>query len=189
MTYGGSPDQNPPAAGPPPGFGPPVPVPPQAPHGPPQQGGYGPGGYGPPQPYPYGQQPRHYPYGQSAPPYGQPVPAHAQPGPPPQPHGGAAHAEEPEFLAHDRTNSVVVDGSGVALEIQGHTMEFPWSQIRTVHYAPAPYGTVLMVAVVHAGGLLYECRITARRKALLQEWLEEVAPVVHFHLSRRPPAH
>lgn len=175
MTYGGFPDQNPPAAGPPPGFGPPVPVPPQAPYGPPQ-----PGGYGPPQPYPYGQ---------PAPPYGQPVAAQAHPGPPPQPHGGAAHAEEPEFIAHDRTNSVVVDGSGVALEIQGHTVEFPWAQIRTVHYAPAPYGTVLMVAVAHVGGLLYECRITARRKALLQEWLEEVAPVVHFHLSRRPPVY
>ncbi|SDL91530.1 hypothetical protein [Streptomyces wuyuanensis] len=162
MTHGGFPDQNPPAAGPPPGFGPPVPVPPQAPYGPPQPGGYGPP---PPQPYPYGQ------------------PA------PPQPYGGPANAEDPEFIAHDRTNSVVVDASGVALEIQGHTVEFPWAQIRTVHYAPAPYGTVLMVAVAHVGGHLYECRITARRKALLQEWLEEVAPVVHFYLSARPPVY
>lgn len=160
MTHGGLPDQTPPAAGPPPGFGPPVPVPPQAPYGPPQ-----PGGYGPPQPYPYGQ------------------PAT------PQPYGGPANAEDPEFIAHDRTNSVVVDASGVALEIQGHTMEFPWAQIRTVHYAPAPYGTVLLVAVAHAGGHLYECRITARRKALLQEWLQEVAPVVHFYLSARPPVY
>ncbi|MEU6708220.1 hypothetical protein [Streptomyces wuyuanensis] len=172
MTHGGFPDQNPPAAGPPPGFGPPVPVPPQAPYGPPQPGGYGPpppqpGGYGAPQPYPGA--------------YGQPAP--------PQPHGGPANAEGPEFIAHDRANSVVVDASGVALEIQGHTMEFPWAQIRTVHYAPAPYGTVLMVAVAHVSGLLYECRITARRKAVLQEWLEEVAPVVHFHLSARPPAY
>ncbi|MFD4716979.1 hypothetical protein ACFWOY_09350 [Streptomyces sp. NPDC058423] len=180
MTHGGFPDQNPPAAGPPPGFGPPVPVPPQAPYGPPQPGGYGPpptppGGYGAPPPYPgaYGQ-PQPYPYGQPA---------------PPQPYDGPANAEDPEFIAHDRTNSVVVDASGVALEIQGHTMEFPWAQIRTVHYAPAPHGTVLMVAVAHAGGLLYECRITARRKALLQEWLEEVAPVVHFYLSARPPVH
>ncbi|MFJ6943702.1 hypothetical protein ACISU4_03405 [Streptomyces wuyuanensis] len=180
MTHGGFPDQNPPATGPPPGFGPPVPVPPQAPYGPPQPGGYGPpppqpGGYGAPQPYPgaYGQ-PQPYPYGQPA---------------PPQPHGGPANAEDPEFIAHDRTNSVVVDASGVALEIQGHTMEFPWVQIRTVHYAPAPHGTVLMVAVAHVSGLLYECRITARRKAVLQEWLEEVAPVVHFHLSARPPVY
>ncbi|MEU4128663.1 hypothetical protein [Streptomyces wuyuanensis] len=169
MTHGGLPDQTPPAAGPPPGFGPPVPVPPQAPYGPPQ-----PGGYGPPQPYPYGQPPQPYPYGQPA---------------TPQPYGGPANAEDPEFIAHDRTNSVVVDASGVALEIQGHTMEFPWAQIRTVHYAPAPYGTVLMVAVAHAGGHLYECRITARRKALLQEWLQEVAPVVHFYLSARPPVY
>lgn len=179
MTHGGLPDQTPPAAGPPPGFGPPVPVPPQAPYGPPQPGGYGPpppqpGGYGAPQPYPYGQPPQPYPYGQPA---------------TPQPYGGPANAEDPEFIAHDRTNSVVVDASGVALEIQGHTMEFPWAQIRTVHYAPAPYGTVLMVAVAHAGGHLYECRITARRKALLQEWLQEVAPVVHFYLSARPPVY
>ncbi|WP_351226059.1 hypothetical protein [Streptomyces sp. NPDC002133] len=94
----------------------------------------------------------------------------------------------PEFVAHDRHNSVIVDESGVALEIQDHTLEFPWAGISTVHFAPAPFGTVLMVAVAHPGGMLYECRIAARKQAVLQQWLAELGPVLHHYLANRPPA-
>ncbi|MGW8950137.1 hypothetical protein [Streptomyces sp. NPDC055709] len=145
-------------------------------YGPPQPSYGPPPGFGPPTPVP-----AHAPYGPPQPSYGPPP--QAPYGAPQSPYGPPPPAVDPEFVAHDRHNSVIVDGSGVALEIQGHTLEFPWAQIATVHYAPAPYGTVLMVAVAHAGGMLYECRITARRKAVLQEWLEEIAPVVHYYLT------
>lgn len=171
MTYGGSPDQQSQGAAPPPGFGPPIPVPGQPPYGAP-----------------------HEPYGQPVPPFGQPP---SYPPPYPQPYGGQVpmygqpasqeppHPDDPEFIAHDPHNSVIVDANGVSLEVNGHTMEFPWPAVTTIHYAPAPHGTVLMVAVAHASGMLYETRIVARRRAALQEWLEEIAPVVHYYLTYR----
>ncbi|MGW1880856.1 hypothetical protein [Streptomyces sp. NPDC001970] len=146
----------------------------------------------------YGGYPdRHHPQGAppSPPPpppgFGPPIPVQPGYGPPPQqvqqvqpfPPAG------PEFVAHDRHNSVIVDESGVALEIQGHTLEFPWAVISTVHFAPAPFGTVLMVAVAHPGGMLYECRIAARKQAVLQQWLAGLGPVLHHYLANRPPAY
>ncbi|MFI6104527.1 hypothetical protein [Streptomyces sp. NPDC051310] len=134
-----------------------------------------PPGFGPPipvtQPYPHAH------------PYQQPQP---QPHPyqPPQP---AAPADGPEFVAHDRHNSVVVDASGIGLEVNGHTMDFPWAGVATAHFAPAPHGHVLMVAVRHPGGMLYECRVAARRRAQLDQWLAELGPVLHHYLANRPP--
>ncbi|UNM16354.1 hypothetical protein J4032_05370 [Streptomyces formicae] len=123
--------------------------------------------------------------------YGQPPPQQPAYGPPPAAYGPPQQtATGPEFVAHDRHNSVIVDAAGVALEIQGHTLEFPWSAIATVHFAPGPFATVLMVAVTHAGGMLYECRIAARKQAVLQQWLAELGPVLHHYLANpnRPPA-
>ncbi|MGW2562449.1 hypothetical protein ACWCXB_25000 [Streptomyces sp. NPDC001514] len=146
-----------------------------------------PPGFGPPIPVPpsYGPPPPHQP-------------AYGPPGAPQAPH--SPHQPQPllpagpEFVAHDRHNSVIVDPTGVALEIQGHTLEFPWAAISTVHFAPAPFGTVLMVAVALPGGMLYECRVVARRKAQLQQWLAELGPVLQHYLANanpnanRPPA-
>ncbi|TDF43223.1 hypothetical protein E2C00_27270 [Streptomyces sp. WAC05374] len=89
-------------------------------------------------------------------------------------------------MAHDRHNSVIVDASGVSLEVNGHTMDFPWQGVATVHHAPSPHGgAVLMVAVTHPSGMLYECRIDARRKAQLHQWLAELGPVLHHYLANR----
>ncbi|MFF8830368.1 hypothetical protein [Streptomyces sp. NPDC015131] len=124
------------------------------------------------------------------PPYGAPPPAPygAYPAPyPGVPHGapGGAPAEGPEFVAHDRRNSVIVDASGVALEVDGHTLDFPWAGVAAVHHAPAPYGHVLMVTVTHPGGMRYECRVDARRRARLHQWLAELGPVLHHYLAGR----
>ncbi|MER6994333.1 hypothetical protein [Streptomyces sp. NPDC000410] len=141
--------------------------------------GAAPAGFGPPmpvpQPYPPQQQqpyaPPQQPY---APPQQQPYA--------PQPYAA------PEFMAHDKRNSVIVDDSGVALEINGHIMEFPWAVIGTVHHAPAPSGNVLMVAVAHPSGVLYECRVAARRREQLLQWLAELPHVLGYYLANRPPA-
>ncbi|MFJ8649864.1 hypothetical protein ACIRNI_27550 [Streptomyces sp. NPDC093546] len=109
--------------------------------------------------------------------FGPPIPVQQ----PVQPH----HPTGPEFVAHDKHNSVIVDSSGVALEVNGYTMDFPWAAVATVHFAPAPHGHVLMVAVRHPGGMLYECRIAARRKAQLHQWLAELGPVLHYYLAGR----
>ncbi|MFF7392205.1 hypothetical protein ACFZAE_27650 [Streptomyces scabiei] len=138
------------------GFGPPPPpyAPPPAPPGPP----YAP----PPQPYaqvpqPYAQVPQ--PYGQAPQPYGQPQ-------------------QGPEFLAVDRHNSVVVDVNGVAFEDHGVSVDFSWSEIRSVHYKASGNGKALMVAVIHLDGGFFECSVEARPRERLHQWFPHLAQVL-----------
>ncbi|MDX3246083.1 hypothetical protein [Streptomyces sp. ME18-1-4] len=110
--------------------------------------------------------------------FGPPPPQYApQAGPPqyvpqPQPQPG------PEFLAVDKHNSVVVDASGVAFEMYDITVDFPWPEIRSVHYKPSPNGKALMVAVVHLDGRVYECMVTAKPRERLQAWFTQLAWVL-----------
>ncbi|WP_432134741.1 MULTISPECIES: hypothetical protein [unclassified Streptomyces] len=136
---------------PPPGFGPP----------PPQ--------YGPPQATPPG------PYGTPPPAYGGPVPpppAYAPAGPAPAPAPG------PEFMAVDKHNAIVVDAEGVTLELSGVSAEFPWPEVRSVHYKASPNGKSLMLAVIHLDGLVYEGEVTARPQSRLTEWFAQLAWVL-----------
>ncbi|MEU2588445.1 hypothetical protein ABZ612_37510 [Streptomyces avermitilis] len=160
---------------PPYGTPPPPPVPPTA------SPGYGqpvpptaPTGYGPSVPHPG---------------YGQPVPPTAPMGFGPPPPSYAPHpapADAPEFLAVDRRNSVVVDETGVTFECNGVTAEFPWPEIRSVHYQPSGNGKSLMVAVIHADGILYECVVDAKRGERLHEWLSQLALVIGHYRYYRP---
>ncbi|GHG95516.1 hypothetical protein [Streptomyces lanatus] len=115
-------------------------------------------GFGPPPP-----PPQYAP----APPAYAPVP----PYPAPAPAG-------PEFLAVDKHNAVVVDVSGVAFELSGHTLEFRWPEIHGVHYRASPDGKALMVAVVHPDGRFHECVVEAKPRARLQEWFAQLAWVL-----------
>ncbi|MEH0590052.1 hypothetical protein QA942_41000 [Streptomyces sp. B21-106] len=38
----------------------------------------------------------------------------------------------------DKHNAVVVDAAGVAFEMYDITVDFPWPEIRSVHYSRAP---------------------------------------------------
>jgi hypothetical protein len=87
----------------------------------------------------------------------------------------------PDFLAADRHNSVVVDAAGVAFEMRGLTADFPWPVVRGVHYRPGPDEKVLMVAVVHVGGRVFECRVNAKRREKLKEWFAELAAVLGYY--------
>ncbi|WP_340376486.1 hypothetical protein U5640_16130 [Streptomyces sp. SS7] len=103
--------------------------------------------------------------------FGPPPPPYA-PGPPqPVPSG-------PEFLAVDKHNSIVVDVSGVAFEMYDITVDFPWPEVRSVHYKASPNGKALMVAVVHLDGRVYECVVNARPRELLRTWFTQLAWVL-----------
>lgn len=143
-----------------PGFGPPPPpyTPPAAPPGPPQP--YAPPPYAPPQ-QPYGHPPQ---------PYGQPYPQ--------QPPAGQVPLQGPEFMAVDRHNSVVVDGGGVAFEDHGVSVDFPWPEIRSVHYKASGNGKALMVAVIHVDGTFFECSVEARPRERLHQWFAHLAQVL-----------
>ncbi|WP_460068957.1 hypothetical protein [Streptomyces sp. YKOK-I1] len=106
----------------------------------------------------------------------QPPPPPAVPpgfGPPPP-----SYAPGPEFLAVDKHNSIVVDVSGVAFEMYDITVDFPWPEIRSVHYKASPNGKALMVAVVHLDGRVYECVVNARPRELLPTWFAQLAWVL-----------
>ncbi|MEU9263965.1 hypothetical protein AB0E04_00765 [Streptomyces sp. NPDC048251] len=130
------------------------------PPSPPPPPGFGP----PPPPYappPYAPQP-------------QPQPQHYAPQYAPQ----AEPPPGPEFLAVDKHNSVVVDAAGVAFEMYDITVEFPWPEVRSVHYRASPNGKALMVAVVHVDGRVYECVVTAKPRERLQGWFAQLAWVL-----------
>ncbi|WP_210548914.1 hypothetical protein [Streptomyces scabiei] len=150
------------AAGGPAGFRPPPPpyTPPAAPPGPPQP--YAP----PPQPHAPPQQP-----------YGHPPQQYGQPYPQQQP-AGQVPLQGPEFMAVDRHNSVVVDGGGVAFEDHGVSVDFPWPEIRSVHYKASGNGKALMVAVIHVDGTFFECSVEARPRERLHQWFAHLAQVL-----------
>jgi hypothetical protein len=124
-------------------------------------------------PPPYGSQPQPY----SDPPgFGPPPPPSAfAPQPPQEAPGG------PEFMAVDRHNSVVVDSAGVAFEDHGHSAEFPWHEIRSVHYKAGPSGKTLMMAVIHLDGRFYECVVDAKSRDTLGRWFAQLAPVLGYY--------
>ncbi|MGW1543362.1 hypothetical protein ACWCPM_24515 [Streptomyces sp. NPDC002309] len=130
-----------------------------------------PPGFGPPPPG-FGPPPPQYAPA-PAPQYGVPAPQYGVP-----PTG-------PEFLAIDKQNSVVVDASGVALEMHGTSAEFDWPEIRGVHYKASPDGKALMVAVVHLDGRVYEAVVRARPRTRLNEWFSQLAWVLNHYR----PAH
>jgi hypothetical protein len=106
--------------------------------------------------------------------FGPPPPQYAPQ--PPQP-----AAPGPEFLAVDKHNSVVVDVSGVAFEMYDITVDFPWAEIRSVHYKASPNGKALMVAVVHLDGRVYECVVNAKPRELLRGWFAQLAWVLGYY--------
>ncbi|MFI1503524.1 hypothetical protein [Streptomyces sp. NPDC020597] len=102
--------------------------------------------------------------------FGPPPPQYAQQ----QQHQPAG----PDFTAVDKHNAIVVDAAGVAFEMYDITVDFPWPEIRSVHYKASPNGKALMVAVVHVDGRVYECVVTARPKDRLHTWFPQLAWVL-----------
>jgi hypothetical protein len=99
------------------------------------------------------------------------------PAPPAQPVPGPG----PEFMAVDRRNAIVVDCEGVTLDVNGVSAEFPWPEIRSVHYRPSPDGKALMLAVVHLDGQFYESVVEAKPRARLAEWCAQAAWVLRHY--------
>ncbi|MFF8508520.1 serine/threonine-protein kinase [Streptomyces sp. NPDC015492] len=179
----------------PPGFGPPrdsAPAPSPSPHD------SIPPGYGPPQapapsPSPYAPIPSPHdatpPPGAGAPstpvppqavvpsPYALTQPAAVPPGfGPPDPGPGfppppaAPPQPAPDFVAADQVSGIVVDGSGVCLQLLDDEAEFTWSEIGAVRYERTRRGRGLRVTVDLYDGTGYPCEIDGRRAARVEEW-------------------
>ena len=109
-----------------------------------------------------------------------PPPAPPGFGPPP-PQYAPSVPEAPDFLAVDKHNSVVVDASGVGFDMYDIVVDFPWAEIRSVHYRASPDGKALMVAVVHVDGRVYEAMVKAKPRERLRGWFAQLAWVLGYY--------
>lgn len=157
---------------------PPSPAPPSVPpSGLPTAPAYGPPGYG---------------QGYATPPgpgFGPPD-AFAVPPPPAAPPGAVRPGAVPpgfvpEFVAADRVSGIVVDGSGVHLQLYGEEIDFGWAEISGVDLLRTRRGRGLRVVVsLHEGGA-YTCELDGRRAARVEEWVARLDPVLATFLPRR----
>ncbi|KOX19779.1 serine/threonine protein kinase [Streptomyces sp. NRRL F-6491] len=156
-----------PAHGPPPGQAPPPGHAP--PHVPPQ-------GFGPPR-------------GFGAPgAFAVPPPPSVPPGAVPLgfvPPGSVRPGFVPEFVAADRVSGIVVDGSGVHLQLYGDEVDFGWEEISGVDLLRTRRGRGLRVVVSLHGGGAYTCELDGRRAARVEEWVARLDPVLATFLPRR----
>ncbi|MBA2808676.1 hypothetical protein E0500_015035 [Streptomyces sp. KM273126] len=178
-----SPQPSPP---PPPGFGPPPPpyAPPAQPNTPPPGQPYAPPPAPPGQPYAPPPAPPGQPYAQPPQAYGAPPPnpyAAPYPAAPAAPPGQPTVPQGPEFLAVDLHNSIVVDASGVSFEDHGASVDFPWPEVRSVHYKPSTNNKGLVMGVAHVDGRFYECVVDAKGRDRLQEWFAQLLPVLQYY--------
>ncbi|RST24650.1 hypothetical protein EF908_04125 [Streptomyces sp. WAC04770] len=69
--------------------------------------------------------------------------------------------------------SLLVDSTGVTLGQEGAEAQYAWAEILTVQYAAE--GPKHLRAVVHLhNGTAHPCLLAARKRARLQEWLEDL---------------
>ena len=74
-----------------------------------------------------------------------------------------------------------MDAAGVAFEMYDITVDFPWPEIRSVHYKASPNGKALMMAVIHLDGRFYECVVDAKTRDTLGRWFAGLAPVLGYY--------
>ncbi|MFJ6440768.1 serine/threonine-protein kinase [Streptomyces sp. NPDC091649] len=91
----------------------------------------------------------------------------------PAPVGGAPGDEDLSFVAVGPGSSLLIDASGVTLGPEGAEAQYSWAEISTVTYA-AEGPKHLKVIVYPHRGTAHPCLLVARRRARLQEWLEDL---------------
>ncbi|MFI9120170.1 serine/threonine-protein kinase [Streptomyces bikiniensis] len=91
----------------------------------------------------------------------------------------------PEFVAADKVSGIVVDGSGVHLQLYGEEVDFGWEEISGVDLLRTRRGRGLRVVVSLHGGGAYSCDLDGRRTARVEEWVARLDPVLAAFLPRR----
>ncbi|MFC8291700.1 serine/threonine-protein kinase [Streptomyces sp. NPDC057242] len=111
--------------------------------------------------------------------------AFAVPPPPTAPPGAVPPGYVREFVAADRVSGIVVDGSGVHLQLYGEEVDFDWAEISGVDLLRTRRGRGLNVVVSLYGGGAYTCELDGRRAARVDEWVARLDPVLAGFLPRR----
>ncbi|WP_329215321.1 serine/threonine protein kinase [Streptomyces sp. NBC_00683] len=97
------------------------------------------------------------------------------------PVGGASEDSDLDFVAVSPESSLLIDATGVAFDSAAGELQFTWTEISTVEYA-AEGSKHLRVTVRLHGGATHVCLIAARRRARLQEWLEDLPLILECFL-------
>ncbi|MFF0777839.1 protein kinase [Streptomyces sp. NPDC003720] len=123
------------------------------------------------------------PFSPASPAYRQPPPL--PPTPPGSPYGFGPPAPlgPPEVVLTDRDSRIVVNATGVILEVEGAAADFEWAEIAGV--VRTPRGNRLTVTVRLWDGSVFDCELNARRAARLTEWLTRLDPVFGAYLAGR----
>ncbi|RSS38770.1 hypothetical protein [Streptomyces sp. WAC08241] len=88
-------------------------------------------------------------------------------------------------MAADRVSGIVVDGSGVHLQLYGEEVDFDWEEISGVDLLRTRRGRGLSIVVsLHEGGA-YTCELDGHRAARVDEWVVRLDPVLAGFLPRR----
>ncbi|MFI6652086.1 serine/threonine-protein kinase [Streptomyces sp. NPDC050529] len=97
------------------------------------------------------------------------------------PAGQAAPDAESDvaFIAVASDSHLLIDSVGVEFGTSVGEVQFTWAQISTVEYAAWGPKT-LSVTVRFHNGTAYPCLIPARKRARLQEWLEDLPLILEF---------
>ncbi|MFF4171255.1 serine/threonine-protein kinase [Streptomyces sp. NPDC001744] len=111
--------------------------------------------------------------------YGPPA-AYAVPPPP-----SSAPGDPAVFVAADRVSGIVVDGSGMHLQLYGEEAEFGWEEVAGVDLVRTRRGRGLRVAVSLREGGAYTCELDGRRAARVDEWMVRLDAVLAGFLPRR----
>ncbi|OIJ62771.1 serine/threonine-protein kinase [Streptomyces mangrovisoli] len=92
--------------------------------------------------------------------------------------------EAQELVIADGTASLIADGDGIVLEVDGVEADFDWPEIASLHYAAARRGHRLTVTVALTDGTWYPCEINARRAEVLHEWMWQLGHLVARRFGR-----
>ncbi len=126
----------------------------------------------------------------ASPPTPPPMPAYAPlAAPQPSPYAPTAGftPEQPEFLAMDRRNAVVLDVDGISLGTNGEVVEVPWAAVDVAWCERAAgRGFRLVVAVARPDGTLHSCEVSTRQAAELDAWTVQFTAALTYY---RPEAH
>ncbi|MFJ9818359.1 protein kinase [Streptomyces sp. NPDC101151] len=118
------------------------------------------------------------------------TPAHMPPPPAAPPHipygfGPPIPYGALEARLADREARVVVNATGVILEVAGVAADFEWAEVAGVVRTPSTRGSRLTVTVRLWDGGEYSCELNARRSARLAEWIAQLDHVLGQYLAGR----
>ncbi|MEW9509005.1 serine/threonine-protein kinase [Streptomyces bacillaris] len=85
----------------------------------------------------------------------------------------AGLAADLTFMAIGPDTSLLVDSTGVTLGPEGAEAQYTWAEILTVQYAAEGPKHLRVVVHLH-DGTAHPCLLAARKRARLQEWLEDL---------------